>query len=108
MPDVLNLQSTVQCPHGGSVQLITTNTRLQVAGALVLIVGDTAVVAGCPFFIGLKPSPCVLVQWITGAARVSAGAPVLNRSSIGICQSPEGAPQGVALIANTQAKAGAQ
>jgi hypothetical protein len=104
MPDVLNIQSTVQCPHGGTVQLFTTNTRVRADGAFAMILGDSSVVAGCPFAIGLKPSPCVLVQWISGPGRASAGPPLLNQSSIGLCQSPEGAPQGVAIISNTQTK----
>src|SRR5882724_5460992 len=98
MADILNIQSVVQCPHGGTVQLMTTNARVKADGAFALITGDTAVVAGCPFMIGLKPSPCVLVQWVSGAGRVLAGTPVLNQQAIGICQSPEGAPQGVAMI----------
>jgi len=107
MASLLNLQSTVQCPHGGKVQLMTTNARVKADGAFALVVGDTAVVAGCAFTIGVKPSPCVLVQWILGAGLSKAGTAVLNESAIGICQSPEGAPQGVALITQTQTKVSA-
>lgn len=104
MANVLNTQGTVQCPHGGSVQLLTTNARVKADGAFALIVGDTSVVAGCAFTIGVKPSPCVQVKWISGASRARAGALLLNRSSVGLCLSPEGAPQGTALISQTQAK----
>ena len=104
MASLLNVQSSVQCPHGGTVQLITTNARVKADGAFVLVVGDTAVVAGCAFTIGVKPSPCVLVQWIVGAGLAKAGTAVLNESAIGLCQSPEGAPQGIALINQTQTK----
>ena len=107
MASVLNLQSTVQCPHGGMVQLMTANARVKADGAFALVVGDTSVVAGCAFTIGVKPSPCVLVQWISGAGLAKAGTALLNQSSIGICQSPEGAPQGVALITQTQVKVSA-
>jgi hypothetical protein len=34
----------------------------------------------------------------------SAGAKPLTDSSIGICYSPEGAPQGVAVVVQTQQK----
>ena len=108
MADVLNIQSVVQCPHGGTVQLVTTNARVKAGGDFALIVGDTSVVAGCSFMIGPKPSPCVLVQWVSGAGRVVAGTPVLNQQAIGICQSPEGAPQGIAMISNTQSKVSEQ
>jgi hypothetical protein len=108
MPDLLTIQSTIQCPHGGMVLFTTANTRVSAAGAFALVQSDFSTVVGCPFTIGLKYSPCVLVRWTSGALRASAGAPILNISSIGICQSPEGVPQGVAIIANTQTKAAAQ
>jgi hypothetical protein len=88
MPDVLNVESTVQCPHGGTVNLST--------------------VTGCPFNTGTNPSPCVTVLWLSGAGRASAGALLLNLSSIGLCFNPASIPQGVALISNTQSKVAAQ
>src|SRR5262249_58282027 len=74
MPDVLNVESTVQCPHGGTVNLSTTNSRVRVDGALAMIVGDTSTVTGCPFNTGTNPSPCVTVLWLSGAGLASAGA----------------------------------
>ena len=39
-------------------------------------------VAGCPFFVGPSPSPCVTAQWVTAATRVLAGgAPILLQDS---------------------------
>jgi len=108
MPDVLNVESTVQCPHGGTVNLSTTNSRVSADGALAMIVGDTSTVTGCPFNTGTNPSPCVTVLWLSGAGRASAGALLLNLSSIGLCFNPASIPQGVALISNTQSKVAAQ
>ena len=108
MPDLLTSQSTVQCPHGGTVLLTTTNVRVTAGGAFALIQSDVSTVVGCPFTVGTKYSPCVLVQWTAGAVRTSAVSPILTMSSIGICQSPEGVPQGVAIIANTQTEVAAQ
>lgn len=108
MPDVLNIQSTVQCPHGGTVALFTTNTRVRAGGALAMIVGDTSTVNGCPFNTGSNPSPCVQVLWVSGAGRATAGALLLNLASSGFCFNPAGVPQGVATIANTQSEVAAQ
>lgn len=108
MPEVLTVESTVQCPHGGMVILATTNSRIQAEGAFVLIEGDIAAVVGCPFTIGPKYSPCVHVEWSSGALRTSAEKPLLTVNSIGTCYSPENAPQGVAIICNTQPKVGVQ
>jgi hypothetical protein len=76
-------------------------------GAYALLESDIATVVGCPFTIGPKYSPCVRIQWSAGAVKVKAGAAVLVSSSIGICYSPESAPQGVAIISSTQPKVSA-
>jgi hypothetical protein len=104
---VLTTASTIMCPHGGSAILMTSNARVT-AGAPVLLETDIHPVAGCPFVIGLKPSPCIRIQWQAGATRVNVNTPVLVQSSIGICYSPESAPQGIAIIVNTQLKVSAQ
>lgn len=105
---VLTTASTILCPHGGSAILTTANARVTAGGAPALLETDVHAVVGCPFVIALKPSPCVRIQWLAGAARARAGAPVLTQSSIGICYSPESAPQGVAIVVNTQPKVSAQ
>jgi hypothetical protein len=105
--EVLTTASTIQCPHGGTAILITSNSKAR-AGAFALLETDIHPVAGCPFTIGLKYSPCVRIEWSGGATKVTAGAAVLVRSSIGKCYSPENAPQGVAIIANTQPKVSAR
>ncbi len=103
MPRLLTTNSTVQCPHGGTVTLTTSNTKVQADGAFALVVGDTGTVAGCPLVIALVPSPCVQVLWTSGAAKAAAGTPLTDESSVGICIGGTG-PQGVALILNTQTK----
>lgn len=108
MPDLLTIQSTVQCPHGGTVLLTTANVRVTAGGAFALVQSDVSTVVGCPFTVGTKYSPCILVRWNAGAVKASAVSPILTMNSIGVCQSPEGAPQGVAIIANTQTKVAAQ
>lgn len=104
----LTTTSTIACPHGGQAILSTANARVSAGGAPVLLQTDIHPVAGCPFVVALKPSPCIRIQWITGAARAHIGAGALLQDSIGICYSPEGAPQGVAIVVNTQPKVFAQ
>ena len=90
------------CPHGGQAILVTTNTRLMVGGAPALTFADIHMIAGCPFVIVLKPSPCLRIQWVTSSTRVKVnGVPVLTQASVGLCLSPEQAPQGPAIIANS-------
>jgi hypothetical protein len=105
---LLTVASVIQCPHGGMALLTTGNARTKAGGAFVLLESDVSTVVGCPFTIGPKYSPCLRIQWTAPAVRVKAGAAVLVTSSIGICFSPESAPQGVAIISNTQPKVSAQ
>jgi|SRR5262245_4778526 len=106
---ILTTTSTVTCMHGGQAILLTANTKVMVDGAPALLETDIHPVAGCPFTIGPKYSPCVRIEWTAGAAKVTInGTKVLVRSSIGKCISAEGAPQGIALIMNTEMKGSAQ
>jgi hypothetical protein len=105
---LLTVASIIQCPHGGMAVLTTGNARTRAGGTFVLLESDVSTVMGCPFTIGPKYSPCLRIQWVAPAVRVRAGAAVLMSSSIGICVSPESAPQGVAIISNTQPKVSAQ
>jgi hypothetical protein len=104
----LTMSSSVQCFHGGAVILTTANSRVTVEGALVLLESDVHAVIGCPFTRGSDYSPCVRVEWSGGADLVSAGDPVLVRSSVGTCYSAEDLDQGVAVIGSTQAKVNAR
>lgn len=110
---ILTTMSTVMCTHGGQAILTTANSKLLVDGAPALLESDVHSVAGCPFQIpigtGTKPSPCIRIEWAGGATSVTVnGTGVLVKSSVGKCMSPEGAPQGVANIVNTQMKSTAQ
>jgi hypothetical protein len=106
--NLLTASSTITCPHGGTAILITSNLRVSAGGSPVLLETDIHAVAGCPFTIGTKYSPCIRIEWSAGAARVKTTQPVLVQSSIGKCISAEGAIQGTAIIINTQIKASAQ
>jgi hypothetical protein len=106
MPALLTASSTMMCPHGGMVTAIPGQSRAN-AQTPILRGSDTFIVAGCAFAIGPDPSPCVSVQWIQTATRVQAGGDfVLNEASVGLCLAATQAPQGAALIVQTQPSVG--
>jgi hypothetical protein len=105
----LTINSQIICPHGGQAILFSANTGVLADNAPVLLESDIHPVVGCPFTVGLKYSPCVRIEWSAGATGATVnGTPTLVQSSIGQCINAENAPQGVAVIINTQLKAAAQ
>ncbi len=108
----LTTASTLQCPHGGQVQIVSSNTKVSAAQNPVATAADTFIVSGCPFTLPTVPpipSPCVTVQWIAPDMRVKVnGAPSLSQSSGGMCFSPAQAPQGPPSVVSTQAKVQSQ
>lgn len=107
--NTLNVNSILMCPHGGQVQIISTNTRVNVAGAPAALSSDQFLISGCPFIIGLVPSPCVTVQWILTDMRAKVNSTsTLSMSSIGLCQNAAQAPQGPVIIVNAQPRVKSQ
>jgi hypothetical protein len=99
MGEMLTTNSTILCPHGGKAVLVTSNTKVFSRGAPVLLETDVHPVAGCPFTLGPKYSPCIRITWKAGQTDTLAdGVPVLCVTSIGTCYNAEGAPQGIAVI----------
>jgi uncharacterized Zn-binding protein involved in type VI secretion len=92
---LLHVGATAICPHGGQVTIIPSSPRVLVSGQPVATFSDTTLVAGCAFTVGPKPQPCIKVQWLVPAARVTVGGqPALLQTSPGLCQSAEQIPQG--------------
>lgn len=105
MPPIMQQGCTIQCPHGGMAQVIPTNLRAKVGGVSALTPNDTFLISGCPFMMGPKPSPCLTIQWLAPSVRTKAnGSPVLLASSVGLCKSPEGVPQGPAMASGVQGR----
>jgi hypothetical protein len=94
--------STLQCPHGGQVQISASGKAK--ADATIATVADTFTISGCSFQLpGPTPSPCVKVQWIVPDTAVKIGSnPTVSTTSVGLCLAGTGAPQGAVVIANTQ------
>ena len=102
MPSLLHVGAVITCPHGGSANLIPTQTRVLVNGQPAATLADQTLVAGCAFAPS-APSPCIRVQWVTTATRVQlSGAPALLQSSVGLGLNPAQAPQGPAVVASAQ------
>lgn len=102
----LTTTSTVSCPHGGTVTMSTTNSRVRADGAPIVRSTDTSTVAGCPYVLGgVTPSPCVRVQWDVHAEHhTSQSDPSLTLDSVGFCLSADGGTQGTAVIASAQSR----
>src|SRR5271165_3691383 len=104
----ITIQATLQCPHGGTVQIVSSNSKTSADGAFMATATDTFSIAGCPFQIPATPpipSPCLTVQWLVTDMRVKVnGVATLSQSSTGLCLSGTMIPQGPVVIASTQAK----
>jgi hypothetical protein len=99
MAGLLNMSSMLMCPHGGTVSIVTSNSKVMVGGDLAVMSSDTFIVAGCPFIIGLVPHPCVQIQWVQPAARSQVlGDFTLTEDSVGLCIAVDESVQGTVLI----------
>jgi hypothetical protein len=106
MGELLSASATLMCPHGGTVSAVPSSSKVTLGGDPIVLATDTFTIAGCPFMIGMVPSPCVLVQWTSPAVKcTSDSTPLLTTESVGMCQAATGAVQGSVLIQSTQTKA---
>jgi hypothetical protein len=104
---LLSTASSLQCPHGGTVSIVSANTRAQATAPLALAT-DTFTIAGCPFQIpvgtGTVPHPCVSVQWTkTNTLTTVNGTPTLSQDSVGLCLAADQAPQGPVSVVQAEA-----
>ena len=103
----LTTLSSLMCPHGGTVSIISANSKVTAGGAPLALATDTYTIAGCPFQIvvgvATVPSPCVLVQWLVVDLRNTVnGTPTVSASSSGLCLAATQVPQGPVSIGMTQ------
>ena len=104
MGGLLNTASILMCPHGGTVSVITSNTRVNAGGSPLVRSSDTFVIAGCTFATpATGPHPCVQVQWMTTDLRSQVlSDSTLSEASVGMCLAGDQAPQGTVIVSNTQ------
>jgi uncharacterized Zn-binding protein involved in type VI secretion len=105
-PFLLHVGATAICPHAGQISIISSNTRVMLAGQPAATLADTYTIAGCPFTVPPgKPQPCVTVRWLVPAMRVMInGNPAILQNSVGLCQSAEQIPQGPPNVIVTQVR----
>jgi len=105
MMPILTTASTVMCPHGGTAQLVTSNTDAVIDGAPALLQTDIHPIVGCTF-TPVAYSPCVSIRWVSGATQTAVRqVPVLLQNSVGLCLNAAQAPQGTALVVQVQQRA---
>jgi hypothetical protein len=103
MGALLNRAAQLMCPHGGKVQITTTNTKTKAGGDYVVRAGDTYLITGCPFVVGIPPHPCVSIRWVVTAFQSKAVSDsCLTTDSVGLCIAADQAVQGTVTIVNTQ------
>jgi uncharacterized Zn-binding protein involved in type VI secretion len=102
---VVHVGAVVLCAHGGQAQPTAPNPRVSVAGLPTTTIAAPYVVAGCPMVTAGTPTPCVTVQWVTGATRVTSnGQPLVLVDSQAVC-----VPNATQVtITSTQARVTAQ
>ncbi|WNG46202.1 hypothetical protein F0U60_20325 [Archangium minus] len=106
MGALLTTASTLQCPHGGAVQAMSSNNRAKAGGDFLVRASDTFTITGCTFAPGGAAHPCVRVQWVSTALRVKVlQDALLTMDSVGMCLAADNAPQGTVLISATQQRA---
>lgn len=107
MPFAVQVGATMMCPHGGQISAVPTNVRVTAGGQPLTVLADNFLVAGCPFNVSGAPQPCLRVQWLVPAARLTIGGqPAILQSSTGLCMAA--APQGPPSVLVTQLRVQAQ
>ncbi|SFF76461.1 hypothetical protein SAMN05518801_101345 [Novosphingobium sp. CF614] len=110
---VLHVGAVGMCPHAGQMAIAPGNPRVMLGGMPAATMADVATIAGCVFQVpipgGTKPQPCVTVQWLVPATRVTAGGqPLILSTSPGLCKSAEQIPQGPPTVTTVQMRVIAQ
>ena len=97
----LTTASEAQCPHGGQVVGVVSQTDTTEDGAPLLASTDLFAVEGCPFVDATdQPSPCMQVVWSnTAALQVGmSGGHALDETSVGMALDAENVPQGQVVV----------
>jgi hypothetical protein len=100
---IVHVGAVTLCPHGGGVTEVPSAPRVLLSGMPAATMADQYLVAGCAFNVAGAPHPCVRVQWLVPAVRVTTGLmPLILQTSVGLCLAPDQAPQGPPIVSSTQ------
>src|SRR2546421_11749712 len=101
MSETLTTAAQLQCPHGGKVQISSSNQKAS-ASSKIATADDTFTIIGCQFKLptpAATPSPCMKVMWVLPNFFVTVGSSkALNTSSVGLCLAATQIPQGMVMI----------
>jgi uncharacterized Zn-binding protein involved in type VI secretion len=106
----LTTASILMCPHGGTVEIISSYPTVSACQNPIATIGDTFLIKSCPNVImtGI-PMPCLIVKWIASDTVVKVnGNPTLSETSSGLCLNIAQIPQGSVMIQETQSVLGTQ
>jgi len=106
---LLHVGAVMQCFHAAPATIAPSQPRVVVSAQPIATMASVIAVAGCPFVVGPKPQPCVLVKWAMPSTRfLVAGQPVALAPGPGpgpgICLSAEQIPQGAPIVGVVQAR----
>ncbi|HEX9893373.1 MAG TPA: hypothetical protein VGA78_05585 [Gemmatimonadales bacterium] len=100
---VAHVGAVALCPHGGPVTEIPATPRVLLSGMPAATMADQYLIAGCVFNVAGAPHPCVRVQWLVPAVRVTASLmPLILQTSVGLCLAADQVPQGPPVVSSTQ------
>ena len=90
---LLDLTAVVNCLHTGPAIASSVYPRVRINGSPIVHQAIPYSITGCSLAAGGNP-PCVMANWVQGAARVRAGGiPVLLQDSQAVCT-----PTGTGLV----------
>ena len=105
MAFLLDAATQVICPHGGQGIATPSNQKVLLGGSPALVSTDQVTIAGCSFNVSGSPSPCLSVQWLAPATRVTVnGTPALLSTSVALCTNAAAVPQGPGTLSGFQTK----
>ncbi|HEX4381427.1 MAG TPA: hypothetical protein VH083_00680 [Myxococcales bacterium] len=104
MAFLVDAGASIQCPHQGTVQIVTSNSKVKANGQFVALQNDTFTISGCTFTTPAgAPAPCALAQWMVPATKVKVMSQfALTTDSTGLCTGAN--PGGPPAIQSTQTK----
>jgi hypothetical protein len=105
MAFLLDAATQVICPHGGQGVATPSQQKVLLGGSPALVATDQVTIAGCSFNVSGAPSPCLTVTWLVPATRVILdGTPALLSTSVALCTSAAGVPQGPGTLSGFQTR----
>lgn len=106
MPGFLyNVGTTAMCGHGGQITAVASSPRVTLGGMPATTSADNFLIAGCAFNVSGSPHPCMKVQWLVPAVRVTIGGqPAVLQTSTGLTLAGDQAPQGSPIVVSGQVR----